>query len=134
MIPVTVVNQLNSYLRNCFWRKYGTQDRGEVLIAWTTACQPKENGGLGILNIETHNKALLMKHIHKFLNKENIPWVNIIWETYYQDTLPGGRMVGSFWWKSLLKLLPTYKEFASCKAKSGMQLFFGQTVGGINLS
>lgn len=39
----------------------------------------KKHGGLGILEISTHNKALLMKFVHKFLNKENIPWVKIIW-------------------------------------------------------
>ena len=97
-IPITVVNQLHSYFRNCFWRKYGSQDRGAVLIAWSTVWQPKSNGGLGILNIEVHNQALLMKQVHKFLNRENIPWGNIIWETYYHNSLPGDRLVGSFWW------------------------------------
>ena len=27
MIPKTVIKQINSYLMNCFWRKFGTQER-----------------------------------------------------------------------------------------------------------
>lgn len=75
-------------------------ETGTTLIAWDKVCKPKKSGGLGVLDITTHNQALLMKFLHKFLNKEDIPWVNIIWETNYQTSLPGDRMVGSFWWKS----------------------------------
>ena len=133
-IPIIVMNQLNNYFRNCFWRKYGSQDRGAVLIAWNTACQPMANGGLGILNIEVHNKALLLKQVHKFLNKENIPWVNIIWESYYQTSLPGERMVGSFWWKTLLKLLPSTKNLLFLLLILATQHFSGQIAGGISPS
>lgn len=55
-----------------------------------------------------------MKFLHKFFNKAAIPWVSIIWEAHYQDSLPGEKMVGSFWWKTILKLLPTYKNHARC--------------------
>ena len=65
-----------------------------------------------------------MKFIHKFLNKADIPWVQIIWETYYQSSLPGERVVGSFWWKEICKLLPTYKMHAICKAGLGDTALF----------
>ena len=71
-----------------------------------------------------HNKALLLKQVHTFLNKENIPWVNIIWESYYQTSLPEERMVGSFWWRTLLKLLPIYKEFDVSSAYSSNTTLF----------
>uniref|UniRef100_A0A452YLJ0 Uncharacterized protein n=2 Tax=Aegilops tauschii subsp. strangulata TaxID=200361 RepID=A0A452YLJ0_AEGTS len=90
-----MVNQICVYPKNCFRRKYGTQETGSALVAWDTVSKPKSHGGLGILDITTHNKALLMKFLHKFLKVDN-PWVNIIWETHYQDTLPGDKMVGSF--------------------------------------
>jgi hypothetical protein len=76
-------------------------------------------GGLGVLGIHTHNQALLMKFLHKFFNKDNTPCVNIIWETHYQDSLPGEKMVGSFWWKTILKLLTTFKQPAICKPGKG---------------
>lgn len=119
MIPKTILKQINSYLMNCFWRKYGSHDRGLVLISWEKVCLPKSHGGLGVLDLQVHNQAMLMKFLKKFFNREDIPWVNIIWEAYYQDSLPGDRLIGSFWWKSILKLLPTLKEHTKCKAGRG---------------
>jgi len=58
-IPTTVTNQLNKYLKHYFWRKYGTLDKGVELISWEKACMPKTHGGLGILDIFIHNKALV---------------------------------------------------------------------------
>ncbi|XBJ07524.1 hypothetical protein VPH35_013032 [Triticum aestivum] len=53
--------------------------------------------------------------VHKFLNQCNIPWVHLIWESYYQNSLPPGENAQcSFWWKDCLKLLDTYKLHSSC--------------------
>lgn len=68
-IPVTVVNQLNIFLKNCFWREYGTKDSGTTLISWDKVCLPKTHGGLVVHDIHTNNQALLMKYLHKFMNK-----------------------------------------------------------------
>ena len=114
-LPKKMVKQINIYLKQCFWRKYDTWDRGTSLISWEQVCKPKSHGGLGVLDLHTHNKTLLMKFLHKFLNKADIPWVNIIWESYYQNSLPGERMNGSFWWKAILKLLPTFRQLYVCK-------------------
>jgi hypothetical protein len=54
--------------------------------------QTKEKRGRGIL-------ALLLKHLDKFYNKKNIPWVNLIWNTHYSNgEIPHvTRDRGSFW-------------------------------------
>ena len=76
------------------------EDRRPASVAWHTVGRPKGQGGLGVLDIYTHNKTLLMKNLHKIFNRHDIPWVNLIWESYYSDgKLPGDNMVGSFWWK-----------------------------------
>jgi hypothetical protein len=33
-------------------------------------------GGIGILNIQTQNEALILKHLHKFFNSFDLPWVH----------------------------------------------------------
>lgn len=33
MLPKTVVKQINIYLKQCFWRKYGTQETGSALVS-----------------------------------------------------------------------------------------------------
>ena len=109
---------------NCFWRTFHTQERGSVLISWKKVCLPKSHGGLGVLDIHLHNQALLMKFLHKFFNKADTPWVKIIWETYYQDCLPSDKMVGSFWWRGILKTLPAFKLYAICKPGKGDTTLF----------
>lgn len=71
------------------------------------------------MDLALHNKALLMKNVHKFFNKENLPWDNMIQNHYYTIELPGEKMVGSSWWKAYHKLLPDFKRLSSCKASSG---------------
>ena len=84
-------------------------------VAWLTVCTPKEEGGKGILNLQTHNEALLLKHLHKFFNRENAPWVELIWNKHYTNgKLPNSnRPKGSFWWRDVLKLLDKYKGMSS---------------------
>jgi hypothetical protein len=48
------------------------------------------------------------------------PWVNLIWENYYNNgKLPDHRAKGSFWWRSILKLLTKFKGIAMVQAKQG---------------
>lgn len=112
MLPAGIIEQINKYLRHCFWRKYGEEDRGTALIAWEKVCLPKDQGGLGVLNLASHNKCLLMKHLHKNFHDDTLPWVKLIWGSYYPDGLITTRDVGSFWWKSITKLIPEFKQIA----------------------
>jgi len=54
-------------------------------------CLPKNEGGLGVLNLATHNDSLLLKFLNKFFfSKADIPWVHLLWENYYSNgKLPG---------------------------------------------
>ena len=73
----------------------------------------------------THNRTLLMKNLHKFFNRHDVPWVKLIWETYYSDgKLPGDTMMGSFWWKSNLALIDHFKAIARCNVGDGRSALF----------
>lgn len=56
------------------------------LAAWDIVCQPKKKWGLGIINLEFQNIALLIKHLDKFYNKEDLPWVHLIWNKHYLES------------------------------------------------
>jgi hypothetical protein len=88
-------------------------------------CQPKDQGGLGGLKLSVQNNCLLMKHIHKFYNQDNIPCIHLVWESYYHHALPPLRHRDiSFWWRDCLKNLDLYKAKASCTLNSGMTVLF----------
>ena len=78
---------------------------------WLIVCILKEEGGLRILNLQTHNEALLLKHLHMFFfNKNRMSWVELMWNKYYRNgKLPSlNKPKGSFWWRDVLKLLDKY--------------------------
>jgi hypothetical protein len=70
--------------------------------------QAKNTRGFGILNLTIHNETLLMKNLHKFLNRL-IPWINLIWNNYYRaGKIPSKNKIGSFWWKDITRTLNTF--------------------------
>ena len=90
-------------------------------------CLPKMEGGLGIINLKTHNEGLLMKFLHKFFNKMDIPWVHLVWNNYYANgQLPGQQKKRSFSWKDIVKLLDQFKELAVVSINSGDTVLFWQ--------
>jgi hypothetical protein len=67
----------------------------------------------------------LMKNLHKFYNKEDLPWVQLIWAKYYGNgKLPGVVKRGSLWWKSIVKLLNHFKGMAQAEAGLGDTILF----------
>jgi hypothetical protein len=55
------------------WRSFDINERSKPMVAWKKCTKPKRKGGLGIINLKSQNKALLMKHLDKFYNKKGIP-------------------------------------------------------------
>jgi hypothetical protein len=69
--------------------------------------------------------VLLPKNVHKFYSRKDLPWVNLIWLAYYRNgKLPNKPNKGSFWWKSIMKLLDTYKGIAHVTAGIGDIILF----------
>jgi hypothetical protein len=74
--------------------------KGNCLVDWSKVQWPKSQGGLGIIDLAAQNIALLLKHLHKFFNKIEVPWVDLTWKAFYSASLaPHARSPrGSFWW------------------------------------
>lgn len=94
------------------------ENRGNALVAWDKVFLPKDQGGLGVLDLATHNKCLVMKHFHKFLNKDDLPWV---------------KLLGSFWWTSIIKSIPEFKSVARCSLGQGNVVLVWQDNWGENI-
>jgi hypothetical protein len=128
-IPATTIKQIDIFRKHCLCRGNDMTSKKPPLVAWNMITRPKDNGGLGVIRLETQNEALLLKYLHKFFNNHDLPWVNIIWNNYYTtDRLPGHRRIVSFWWKSLLKLLQNFKGLAFPIIGNGITILFWEDI------
>jgi hypothetical protein len=119
-LPKAVIKQIDKFRKHCLWRGSNINGTGYPKAAWKLVCKGKAEGGLGIINLEAQNQALLMKNIDKFYNRKDIPWVQMVWEKHYRNNrLPGQVKKGSFWWRDILKILPKFKEIAEVQIRDG---------------
>lgn len=125
-LPKTVIKQIDKYRKHCLWRGAEKNEKKIAKAAWPIVCRPKVEGGLGVLDIQTHNEALILKHLHKFFNRVNLPWVKLIWERHYSNgRLPNSSTPkGSFWWRDTLKLIDKFKGLASVIISNGQTCLF----------
>jgi hypothetical protein len=116
----TVVKHIDKYRRHCLWRGTDINAKKPLQAAWNLVCKPKKQGGLGVIHIEKQNKVLLMKNLHKLLNRLDISWVNIMWNNYYNnDTIPTERPVGSFLVESHPKKPPHLQRASTSEGGDG---------------
>jgi hypothetical protein len=119
-VPKGVIDNIDRARKQCLWRGNDETIKGGNLVAWPTVMKPKEKGGLGIINLRLQNDALLLKHLHKFYNKEDVPWVHLVWDRYYIDKVPHtAKECGSFWWRDILRLSTIYRGIAQCTIGDG---------------
>jgi hypothetical protein len=82
-VPVEVHEYVDRARRHYMWRNSEANAKDKPIVAWKKCTRPKRKGGLGIVNLRSQNAALLMKHLDNFYNYKDIPWVKLIWATYY---------------------------------------------------
>lgn len=109
--------------------------RGLPSFAWKSACRSKEKEGLAIINLKTHNTALLLKFLYKLYNKTDLPWVQLIWKCLYKNGRPPHLRshVGSFWWNEILKLSTNYMMIATCNIQKGDIIAFWEDLWGLGI-
>jgi hypothetical protein len=79
-LPKGVRRKLNYFLSRLFWQ--GNDNKRKYrLVKWDILCQPKDQGGLGILELNTMNTALLSKWMYKLLTSDGM-WQQLLRNKY----------------------------------------------------
>lgn len=122
-----VIKKINRYRKHCLWHGSDINSNKPPKATWAMVCLPKREGGLGVINLSTHNDALRLKFLHKFFNRADIPWVHLVWENYYSNgSLPGQQKRCSFWWRDVVKLLDQFEGIAHVNIGDGFSVLFWQ--------
>ncbi|GJV77011.1 hypothetical protein Tco_1508595 [Tanacetum coccineum] len=99
--------------------------KGKAKISWKSVCKPKEQGGLGIKNLQLWNETLLIKQLWNVIAKKNtiwVKWVNSeilrgksIWEVNANANSSAG-------WKEMLRLRDKIRKHVLWKIGDGKDI------------
>ncbi|XP_039024391.1 uncharacterized protein LOC120157277 [Hibiscus syriacus] len=106
LLPQTVINRINQLCSRFLWKGFDTSTTC-ARVSWDKICCPKIEGGLGLKDLKSWNKAYMMKLIKNLLAGEGSLWIAWIY-SYVIKTKDFRVMTGgaSFSWcfNRLLKL------------------------------
>jgi hypothetical protein len=89
-------------------------------------CRPKDQGGLGIIDLWIQNKCLISKWLFKLLNEEGI-WQTLLRNKYLSSKCLSQVQIkprDSHFWKGLLKAREDFLRCGTFKIKDGSQTRF----------
>ena len=79
-IRTYVANKIEKLQRDFLWGDSKTH-----LVGWDKVCAPLANGGLGIRELTTFNKALLGKWLWRFGKEEDRLWRRVVVSKYGEE-------------------------------------------------
>ena len=129
-IPKGVLKNLDHYRSRFFWQ--GSSDKHRYRLAkWDILCRPKDQGGLGILNLKLQNKCLLAKWLVNLLNTEGI-WQMLLRNKYLNFkslSQVTAKPNGSYFWRGLMRIKDEVLAKGSFILNMEPQLGFGMIHG-----
>ena len=72
-IPKGVRKRLDFFRSRFFWQSHEAK-RKDRLARWDILCRPKDQGGLGIENLEIKNKCLMSKWLYRLGTEPEGMW------------------------------------------------------------
>ena len=86
-LPKGVLEKIDCFRSRFYWQN-DQHKRKYRLVKWEILCQPKDQGGLGIQNLDIQNKCLLSKWLFKLLNEDGM-WQELLRNKYIKDKTLG---------------------------------------------
>ena len=86
-LPRGVLEKIDCFRSRFYWQN--DQHKKKYRLAkWKVLCQPRDQGGIGIYNLDIQNKCLLSKWLFKLLNEDGM-WQELLRNKYIKDKTLG---------------------------------------------
>ncbi|KAJ4793535.1 RNA-directed DNA polymerase (reverse transcriptase)-related family protein [Rhynchospora pubera] len=128
-IPKWVVKILDNTRRSFLWQGR-SQKKKLVTVSWNKVCSPKLTGGLGVLDLETFNLALLSKWLWKWNSHEFSNFKTLL--TALSGSYPSLPSTSPLH-ETFRQILPIFTSVTYFKLKSGSTTSFWQQNWGLGL-
>jgi hypothetical protein len=124
-VPEGVLKNLDHFRSRFFWQ--GSASKHKYRLAkWDILCHPKDQGGLGILNLQLQNKCLLAKWLVNLLNTEGT-WQSSLRNKYLRTktlTQVSSKPNDSHFWRGLMRIKDKVLSNSSFIIKDGTNTRF----------
>lgn len=124
-VPKGIIKKADFFRSRLVWQEDENVKKYH-LVNWKDCCLPKDMGGLGILNLEIMNIALLAKWFWKMENEKGL-WQDILDEKYRKGgclALVSKKPGDSQFWANLLKIKEIFYKFVKKKVGDGRNTRF----------
>lgn len=123
-VPRGLLKKLDYFRSRFFWQQ--EEKEKYSLAKWSILCQPKDQGGLGIRDLDIQNKALLSKWLYRLLTTDGT-WQQLI-RNKYLNAKPLSqaywRSGDSNFWAGLMKVKQDFFRFGTFTIRNGSQVRF----------
>ena len=126
-IPKGVLRKIDYYRSRFFWQ--GNEHKTKCrLTRWNIICRSKDQGGLGVHNLEIQNQCLLSKWLFKLINEQGV-WQDLLKRKYL-----GTKSITQVEWKQgdshflsgLMKVKSSFLNMSSWFINNGEQVRFSE--------
>jgi hypothetical protein len=119
-IPKGVLKNLDHFRSRFFWQ--GSSEKHKYRLAkWDILCRPKDQVGLGILDLQLQNKCLLAKWLVDLLNTDGM-WQTLLINKYLRSkslTQVKSKPYDSHFWRGLMHIKDEVLAKGSFDIKDG---------------
>jgi hypothetical protein len=128
-VPKGILHKLDYYRSRFFWQ--GNDHKKKYrLDKWHIICRPKEQGGLGILDLDIQNKCLLSKWLYKLINEDGA-WQQLLQNKYLSTmsiTQVGKKPGDSQFWTGLMNVKNQFLTFGNFRLQNDTQIKFWEDI------
>ncbi|WVZ96424.1 hypothetical protein U9M48_042062 [Paspalum notatum var. saurae] len=124
-VPKGVLEKIE-YFRSRFFWQYDNHKKKYRLIKWPIVCQPKEQGGLGVQNLD----IMLRKWLFKLCNEDGI-WQELLRNKFLKGkslSQTNKKAKNSHFWKSVMGVKDQFLNLGRFKLVSGNQIRFWEDI------